>query len=641
MIKQQTTGHILKANHANQIPRYIVAVDTETLRQPINGEEGCFLHRFRLGVAISGRLEGGRLTREKRLRFTETAEFWRWLYELTAPNYTVWLVAHNLLFDLRPLGMPDEFVQARLVIDSPRSKRTREDNDTENVHCYGLAVLGSPPTILGMRSVQTNGRLVAIDTLNWLPYSLREIGSIFGLEKLQMPAFEQPDSDWFTYCERDTEITMKAICEVVGFVQENDLGNFRYTAPSQAVSCFRHRHMRHKIHMHDNAEVKRIERNGYFGGRVDCFRMGRIDEQVYYVDVNGLFPWAMRNCPVPTRLKQYELRPAMLELKPDIDWGQSIATVRLETERNIYPLRRKENTCYPIGQFDTTLAGRELQHAINNNEVKLVGSWAEYETAVVFDSYVDYMYALRRHYASNGKPQWAELCKLMLNSLYGKWGEHAPRWVKSADRLDVMPWHQWGELDYDTGEYSIYRTIGYQCFQDMGKSEKRESLVAISAFITAAARMRMNELMLRAGGKCTLYIGVDGLIVSETGYRNLEAAGELHPTELGKLKLVLSTTDGEIYGCSNYRLGAKIILAGAWASSSELSSGKHRSLQMSGERELFNPTTYGVTIERSVERQFGGGYSKGLLMPGGEVKPLFIWADDSIQRSVPDSNARN
>ena len=564
MIINQYTGRILKHNAACQIPRYVVAVDTETIPHAISGESKVWLHQFRLGVAIATRIDGTKPTRTKIFRFTNTDDFWHWLYGFTSRSYTVWLVAHNMLFDLRPLGMPREFTEARLVLDSPRSKRKNEHNDPDNSHCYGLAVLSSPPTILGMRCVATQGRLIAIDTLNYFATDLRSLGVAAGIEKLQMPEFDQPDEDWFIYCQRDCEIVFNTIVALIGFVRENNLGNFRYTAAGQAMAAFRHRFYLTKIYYHDNTEVKVLERDAFVGGRTEVFRMGAIEDDVWYLDINSLFPSVMRDSFYPCKLVRYEFRKEPSPTMPDIDWGRSIATVELNTDEAIYPKRVDSGILYPLGVFTTTLCGRELVHAHHRGHVRAVASWAEYDTASLFASFVNGLYALRCKYRTDGNKMYEQLVKSILNALYGKFGERTPHWEPMPGAIAAEPWCQWTEIYPATGEREIYRTVGYHVFKQCERGEKQYSLPAISAFITSAARMRMNSLRCIAGHRNCFYQGIDGLIVNKAGYNALSNAGELHPTELGKLKTVLTTNEGEIYGCADYRMGTKTVVAGRY-----------------------------------------------------------------------------
>lgn len=561
-MEYQSTGRKLKYNHASQLPRYIIAFDCETLPKAIDDTHRKFSHRFRLATATMGRIVGTKVQGVNRCRFHDTDDLWTWIKSKTAANYTTWIVSHNALFDLIVGGFMERFDCNDLVPEWPRTTRKGKNGKPKSGESSGSVVIESPPTIIAARITDTNARVVFLDSLNWFKCPLAELGERLGMPKLPMPEFTAPDDEWFTYCQRDSDILFQTFTELIHWVRSNNFGMFRYTAPGQAMNAYRHRFMETPIFIHDNMKVKRVERLSYFGGRTEVFRKGLIREKVYQLDVNSLFPFVMSKYEFPYMLERYDLMPGFMSIPPNVQWAQAVASVILVTDEPIYPVRTDECVIYPVGSFVTTLCGLELADAFSKGHVRWVGSWAEYKVAPLFRKWVAELYDMRQGYKRNGDELYSTFVKLMMNSLYGKWGEKAPKWVNDNHHKGGLPWSTWTERSWPSQDSISYRMFGMQCQRKGPTSETDKSFVAISAFVTSAARMEMNRLRKIAYPCNCYYQGVDGLIVNQAGLDNLENANEIHNDELGKLRLLRSANECEVFGCADYRIGDKVIISG-------------------------------------------------------------------------------
>ena len=622
MIINQRSHRMVKNNHASYLPRYLIAFDAETLPIPSDESGRHFSHRFRLATATRGRIVGTEATAIHRAQFSTVDQFWQWLKLNTASNYTTWIVSHNALFDMIVCGFMTRLENAELAIEWPRSNRTKANAAGLTNGSSASCVIESPPTIIAMRIVETGARIVIIDTLNWFPVALSQLGERLKLPKLDMPEFADRDERWFTYCQRDSDICFFAFAELFNFVRVNDLGMFRYTAPSQAMAAFRHRFMEHKIFVHDNLDVKQLERRAYFGGRTEVFKRGAIRETVYQLDVNSLFPSAMQTGSYPCVLDRYELRDSFLELLPSIDWSQSVASVVIDTPEPIYPIRTPNCVVYPTGRFSTTLCGVELDDAHRKGYIRKVGSWAEYRTERLFNKWVSELYALRLAYKENGDSVYEDFVKRLLNALSGKFGEKAPAWTNVYDNRSGLPWSTWIEFDSKTAEPIAYRMFGWQCQRKAEGVETLKSFVAISAFITATARQHMNRLRTWAGPGNVYYQGVDCLIVNQLGFDRLTECGEIHPTDLGKLKIVCTVDDAEIMGCADYRLGTKVVIAGRARKVERLEDGSLLQRKFHAANAIFNGRAATEIREDLSTWARTGIVTKGIERADGWIEPF-------------------
>lgn len=637
MPEYQQTGRRLKRNHSNASPRYVIAYDTETRADDHLSAGKKRSHTFSLGCAKFCRMVDNKPTAIKLRYIWKPVDFWQLVEECSGMRHTTWIISHSILYDMVVSGMAEKFLKGELVIDWPRSKRKCEDNREDNQHCSSLCVIDNPPTIIAAKMVSTQGRIVFVDSLNWFPVPLKVIGESLGKPKLKMPDLSADVPEWFEYCQRDTEIIFDAFTELIAWVKDNDFGMFRYTGPSQAMSAFRHRFMKHDILIHDNDEVKKLERRGYFGGRTEVFRIGEINETVHQLDVCSLFPSVMRDQLYPCKLDRFHTQSEYTQKLPDIDFGRAVAAVTVETENPIIPVFGEKGIIYPIGRFRTVLTGPELELAYRNGWIKEICDWAEYELKPIFRLWVDELWAMRQRYKESGNALYEQFVKRLMNSLYGKFAQRSPDWVNVQYKMDALPWSRWVEKDYASGEVTEYRSFGWQVQKHVERDEIAGTFVAISSFVSAQARMRMNYLRHVAGQQSVYYQGVDSLIVTTQGQERLQAAGEIDAGQLGKLRHELSTNTGEIVGHSDYRLGEKLIISGRALDHTVLENGTILQRKFAALSDLFSGSLLPEMSESVQVWQRQTKYHKGIVGEDGWIQPFVMTTP--VDSSIGGSNS--
>jgi hypothetical protein len=469
---------------------------------------------------------------------------------------------------------------------------------------------------------QTQGRLVIVDLLNWFQGDLSTIKTACKLTPSVSDASGDA-SDPLTIAGRSNSESIHKLFEnLIGWVSENQMGLFRYTASSQAMGAYRHRFMTHQIYIHDNKDIQKLERKAYFGGRSDVFKMGPFDECMYQLDTNALFPYVMQTEYFPYILNRFENRHAMLEVLPGIDWSASVAYVELVTNKPIYPLRTNLHVIYPIGRFRTTLCGKELQNAFTAGHIVSCGSWAEYKLAKLFELWVTELWAMRRAYRTAGNALYEQFTKRVMNSLYGKFAQLTPSWVNVNGDHSLEPFTKDSRIDPTTGVWTTLRSVGWQCQKLQKREEKAGSFYAIAAFVTSAARCRMNYVRLAAGHRNVYYQGVDCVIVNKKGLTNLELLGEIQPTELGKLRIEYVSDYGRINGISDYQIGSREVVASRALTAETTDLGdvlQHKYYVMD---HLFKNGPIDHLPQKAESWLRSNNYAKGAVQAGGWVDPL-------------------
>jgi hypothetical protein len=511
-------AHYLKPNAANERPTHHLFFDVESTVTPQPGGEST--HQLRLGWA--GYWQARKCDPDTPVaytHFTTDAAFWDIVDDHCYRKSTLVLVAHNIGYDF---GVLHGFAELELR----GWKLTR-------VYMKGMT---------NLLTFKAPGRtLKLIDNGCWFHGSLAALGDAIGLPKLEVDYDTQDTALLSTYCRRDVEIMVKAWQSLYHFLDEHNLGNWGPTVASQAFNAFRHRFMRHKILIKQAPETLKLERATYKGGRVSCFRVGDFSGQTLYkVDVNSMYPAMMSQHQAPYQPVGHPNMTSVTGLQETLRRYAVVADVQVTTTEPVFPVRHKTHNVYPVGTFRTILCTPELSYALDRDWVKQVFAVQRYKQNVIFKEYVDFFYALKQHYTETGNTPFRFMTKLYLNSLYGKFGQRSTEWT---EQKDLPPELQKCSTIYNTvtGRTSVLYRLGSAWWTEQDTGEGVNAFPAVSAHVTAYARMRLWDLIKQAGRDNVYYCDTDSLIVTPLGLENLQS--EMHPLNLGALKLEGTSTD--------------------------------------------------------------------------------------------------
>lgn len=240
---------------------------------------------------------------------------------------------------------------------------------------------------------------------------------------------------------------------------------------------------------------------------------------------------------------------------------------------------------------------------------------------------------MRQEYKEAGNVLYEQFAKRIMNSLYGKFAQLTPSWLNVPNDYSMLPFTTESRLTHATNEWTQFRSIGWQVQKLTERTEKEGSFYAISAFVTAAARRRMDRIRNVAGKKRVLYQGVDSVITNGEGKRNLLNAGEIVPGRLGKLREEHSAGSGTIRGISDYELGDKIVLSSRCLNHEKNALGditQHRTYIM---QHLFRNGPIDHIERKAEEWQRRSKYQKGDIQPDGWVEPLALGAEPNSSSS--------
>lgn len=592
--------HWLKHNARNELPSHMVFVDTESNIE--TDASGVQTHTLKMGVACATRIRrtnGRETVTDDWFTFHTPEQFWSWLTTHIHDGWKVYVFAHNWNYDagiLATATIPyrEGWIPERYVNEKP-------------------------PFILSFRKDKST--MILVDTLNFFQGTLATIGDNIGISKLDMPDDDAGDDAWFAYCKRDVEVIRAAMLEFRSFVEHHNLGNFQSTLPSQAFSAFTHRFLPERVFIHNDERALRLERSAYYGGRTECFYLGSFGGGLHYLDVNSMYPWVMVNYPVPLVYKDCFGAISVDQLEALLDRFAVVATVLLETTEPAFPYRYGQRLLFPVGRFTTTLSTPELQYALDRGYILAVVEGAKYTEGVLFKDFVEFFYSLRRGYIEDGNKTWQYLCKIMLNSLYGKFGQNGRNWETVGEWNGEML-EEWAEVDPDTNDIVRYRTrLGLvQRFSREGESNN--SSPAVAAHITAYARMYLWSLIQQAGEGNVLYVDTDSLIVTEEGYQRLQAT--LDPKRLGALKEEASAETAVIWGVKDYRFGDVEKHKGIRRNAKQLSPNEWLQDMFISWDVLMSRGIDGSITVKPQRKKLSRVYHKGNPINSGLVEPYFV-----------------
>lgn len=368
--------------------------------------------------------------------------------------------------------------------------------------------------------------------------------------------------DWNVYVRGDNEVLYLGLHVVTDLLVR--LGGERaITAPSASMKLFRRAFQKKPIHrnrhfVYCDGTCHKSERKtekapescsstcdltchgcahewirlGYYGGRTELFR--RHAKRIYYFDINSSYPASMM---------EYMPVGPMIELDPSLDIGM-LERMRLthigflECDVEIppgveippLPVRYEGKLIFPTGNirgvwdFDELML---LRHPSVRGRITKIHKSVWYLAEPIFREMVTLLYHYRTKHVGGCEagdddlgqvcrkkscnPDYTEglafVCKLMLNSLYGKFGMREERtgivMVGTDEAKPSEGWPLGGKHDSPFWEVEKYVDAAYVIPQ-------------ISAHITALSRIRlwkgMAEVIQNGGYIC--YVDTDSILCS-------------------------------------------------------------------------------------------------------------------------------
>jgi len=411
------------------------------------------------------------------------------------------------------------------------------------------------------------------DVLNYWRLPIDSLGVSVGLPTDASRGIGNDDRDAGKRCVRHVEIIDALLVAAIRLADGRC--NWSATGAGLAWSMFRSRYLPSDRHLmiHADPHATQLERAAYLGGHAAIHRTGDITDGSIQLDVNSMYPSVMREAKYPRRLIQVKACTGLSDLESAIRDNLVIAMVRVKALDRAYVLRRGGHLVLAEGEFDTILCGNELAHAVSAGHVTRAWDMAIYEPCNLFSEYVNDLYTRRMDCRAKDNLAAECFCKLLLNSLYGKFGQRSSQWVDCHDTLPVCAFGSWVHVTAAGGRPTNYRAIAWQVQREVDRGEWSHSFPAISAMVTANARQKLWEVTSQLPAYTLYYEDADSLHVSPAGARYMQQHDLIQPSVLGAFREQRRADFAVYYGPRDYVIGKDRIRSSVMWNAEEVSDG--------------------------------------------------------------------
>lgn len=437
------------------------------------------------------------------------------------------------------------------------------------------------------------------DTLNHWKLGVKAMGQRIGLEKIDV------DGDYINvdYCRRDAEIVYQFVVSMIKRYEGLGL-EIKATIGSTALSAFRtlgHLPFKNRLDFDSLSEMF----DGYFGGRTEIFHTEPVSGNIWYHDINSLYPAVMAHNLYPN------FDDALYTSKPDLK-TEGLIHAEVRSPKHMFipylPVKtEKRGLLFPTGRFRGMWTSFELREAVKlGYDVKPISGYISHGTCEPFKEYVDMLYQLR---LKTDDQLLKDTCKNLMNNLYGKFAQR-----NTVTKL--VPLSQ--AKDVRSGARVYGRAVIYEQESDMFP---KQTNVLWAAYTTAYARHKLYQKLVeveRLGGKL-LYCDTDSVI-----YEHSKMLLE-NTNKLGELKL-------EAKADYAHFLRPKLYCFGEGYKAKGVRNAQAKEFFLTGKTSFRKPTKIREALRRGMQvnewlvtpREIRSEYTKRIILPVGITRPVHM-----------------
>ncbi len=485
---------------------------------------------------------------------------------------------------------------------------------------FDFISFNTAPFFVIMKNKNLRQSVIFLDTMSFIKDSLENIGILFNTPKLKIDFKSCSIEELIIYCIQDVLITEKIVKWIINIQNLFDVP-FCITLPSLAFRVFRKEFLKENIFISENIKVLELERDSYFGGRVEVFDMNKYDFINVY-DFNSLYP-SVYKYPLPVKCIEYLSYEKCLKanqkiLKQKISnelivGNGLIAKVKVDIPYTKYPPvpLRAENKklIFPIGKFETVLTTPEIEEILPF--IKTVKELAVYQMKPILKEYGEHFFNLRvKEKDKTMKLVW----KLLLTSLYGKFAQRKFIDIRIKKFDDIMMFDVMDLIDDKTGEKITVRWLGGKAFIKEIEPINPKSAVSIASHITAYARIKLLRALRDSN---SIYCDTDSIFTTQVFTDS---------KQLGELKFEDTYHDFQALG-NKFYISQEVFKCKGVPRDSDVYDITNKSITF-----LFNRVSkikesirrFGTIEPRllPVIKEMSLAYDKRIILPNGQTKPI-------------------
>lgn len=551
--------HYLKASKTTWSPPHLYVLDTET-RTEVDGPTEVEALRLWCAKVIdrTGPIIGGRSS--VWTRGTTADGLARSVDHVAERRETLWLFAHNLAFDLVTTRLPLQLIDLGWVVGD-------------------FALSGDAPW---MRMSKGRRSLTLVDSVSFLPMSIKALGKLLGVAKPALPRQDAAEKIWLRRCRADVEILARGLIELMDWHDREGRGFFSVSGTATAWGHMRQRLAPKSVVIDPAAPVQARDRAALYGGRRSVWRVGTFRGRRYLeVDLVAAYPTAATELAVPVRRAgTYERMPLDTPHLDDPTVGL-IAQCVIATDSPRYPVRYADAVWYPTGTFATTLAGPELSAARARGELVSIGACEWHRLAPALADWASWLLELRGAGDDQVPAPVRAALKVWGRTVIGRFAGHS--WTRTE--LGPAPSREWNYepgMNMTTGLPGGNVDLGGRRWWVEQTEGADNAYPAVTAWVESAVRAALATVVDLIGPNAVLVANTDGLVVAETMLGSRAAGGAVRApaglTGAARTRWVLdqvsaavaplslavkrSATNVTVLGPTHVRLGAQRKLAG-------------------------------------------------------------------------------
>lgn len=394
--------HTIKANQKNERIRHLMVFDVESHIDKHIGNKTIF-EPFLWCAIYSRYFKERKAWSNKEYHGIDINAFWDLVEKYSYNKEKLVLSSHHLEPDFVPLQGIQQ-LQARGWI---------------------LGKYITHNKILYFEFAKEKHKIVITNSGNIFPSSIEFWGKALNIPKLEMPTSKQLNKEWIEYCMRDCVVLLAMWHNYLDFLDIHNMGNLQFTAASQAMTSYRHRFMTKAIAIHREPSVLALERVSYHGGRFQALQIGNIKASpIWRLDVNSMYGDIMKTSELPYELRGYQDGCRMDKLIWLLKRFSVIAELTIQCNEPFIPIIKADKVTYPTGRFTSVFCTPEINYILANMSIIKIGKISWYKKFPILSDYASYFLNLRQEYKKQDNKPYAELAKLFVNSLYGKFGQY-------------------------------------------------------------------------------------------------------------------------------------------------------------------------------------------------------------------------
>lgn len=343
------------------------------------------------------------------------------------------------------------------------------------------------------------GKWRLLDSIKLIPLALAKACATFqlpGKDSLPLDTHES-DRRWEIYNEQDCRALWSVLGRFHTMVEERLGGEVGITTPATAMKTWRRKYLPNKIHRGEDSHE--FVFSTYCGGRTEVFQ--REASGLNYYDINSSYPAVMREAmPSGPAIWWNGTPPKCFTEDGGTYVGFVEASVELDEYIPILPVKRDGKLMFPSGRINGRWDWAELSRV--SERVVRYGRSVWFQSSPLLRSMVEDLYPFRDSSLPGYDAGLAYVVKILLNSLYGKFGQ-------SALRRKVVPWSE----DLPKGAVPVDGTTLSPVWYIDEEVTAPYIMPQIAAHVTALARVRLYD-HLQACGDSLAYCDTDSIITS-------------------------------------------------------------------------------------------------------------------------------